>query len=158
MMAIYKMPSMNQKIIIGMLIIISIISFKTLLANEPRYTIHVEVHNLRNSNGTVLISLYSREDAFPDENYKKYLKQIVGKIIDGTSSMSFENVPPGKYAVTILHDEDNNGKIKKGRLLPLEGIGFSKYQSIGILNRPTFSKASFYLQSDTTIAIKILYF
>lgn len=156
MMAIYKMPSMKQKIIIGMLIIISIISFKT-PANEPRFTIHVEVHNLRNSNGTVLFSLYSREDAFPDENYKKYLKQIAGKIIDGTSIMSFENVPPGKYAVNILHDEDNNGKIKKGRLLPLEGIGFSKYQSIGILNRPTFSKASFYLQSDTTIAIKILY-
>jgi uncharacterized protein (DUF2141 family) len=32
-----------------------------------------------------------------------------------------------KYAINILHDEDNNGKIKKGFVLPKEGMGFSNY-------------------------------
>lgn len=157
MKTVYTMRSMKLLIthmFIGIVILIPI----AIPTNEPVFTIHVEVHNLRNSTGSVLFSIYNREDAFPDENYKKHLRQIAGKITDGTSVVSFENMPTGRYAVNIVHDEDNNRKIKKGRLLPLEGIGFSKYQSIGILNRPTFSKASFYLQSDTTIAIKILYF
>ena len=42
-------------------------------------------------------------------------------------------------------------------MLPTEGIGFSNYQSIGIRNRPKFSKASFEIYSNTTKTIKIIY-
>jgi uncharacterized protein (DUF2141 family) len=31
----------------------------------------------------------------------------------------------------LLHDENKNGKIDKGFILPKEGIGFSNFQSIG---------------------------
>lgn len=46
-----------------------------------------------------------------------------------------------RYAVNILHDENANGKIDKGFILPKEGIGFSNYSSVGPMNRPNFSKA-----------------
>ncbi len=59
--------------------------------------------------------------------------------------------------MNILHDENNNGKIDKGLLLPKEGIGFSNYQSIGLKNRPNFSKASFELNTDKTISVRIIY-
>jgi len=59
--------------------------------------------------------------------------------------------------VNILHDENNDGKIKKGLIMPKEGIGFSNFQSIGFSNRPSFAKASFYLSKDTKIKIKIIY-
>lgn len=121
------------------------------------YNLTIEVKELRNSSGTVLFSLYNREDAFPDEHYKKHLKKLTCKIVKGTSTVLFGNLPAGKYAVNILHDENNDGKIKKGMILPKEGIGFSNYQSIGLSNRPSFSKASFDLQSDKAIKIKIIY-
>ena len=121
------------------------------------YNLTIEVKDLRNSSGTVLFALYDREDAFPDEHYKKYLKKVTGKIVKGTSTVTFGNLPAGKYAVNILHDEDNDGKIKKGIILPKEGIGFSNYESIGFSNKPSFSKASFHLQSDKTVKIKIIY-
>jgi uncharacterized protein (DUF2141 family) len=57
-----------------------------------------------------------------------------------------------------LHDEDGNEKIKKGFVLPKEGIGFSNYQSIGIGNKPNFKKASFEVDSDKTVSVKIIYF
>lgn len=126
--------------------------------NKETFNLTIEVKELRNSTGTVLFALYNREDAFPDEHYKKYLKKLTGKIVKGNSSVTFENLPAGKYAVNILHDENNDGKIKKGLILPKEGIGFSNYQSIGLSNKPAFSKASFQLQSDKIVKIKIIYF
>jgi uncharacterized protein (DUF2141 family) len=124
---------------------------------KETYNLTIEVKELRNSTGTVLFALYNSDDALPDEHYKKYLKKLTGKIVKGSSSVTFENLPAGKYAVNILHDEDNDGKIKKGIILPKEGIGFSNYESIGFSNKPSFRKASFDLQSDKTVKIKIIY-
>jgi len=117
----------------------------------------VEVNNLRNSNGVVQFALYNNADSFPDEHFKKYYQKLSAKIVNGVSRITFENLPAGKYAVHILHDEDKDGEIKKGIILPLEGIGFSNYQSINIFNRPNFRKASFDLEGDTEILINIIY-
>ena len=105
-----------------------------------------------------MFALYNREDAFPDEHYKKYYKKMTGKIEDQSSTVTFKDLPAGKYAVNILHDEDGNEKIKKGFILPKEGIGFSNYQSIGIGNKPNFKKASFEVNKDKSVAVKIIYF
>jgi uncharacterized protein (DUF2141 family) len=117
----------------------------------------MDVCGLRNSEGTVQFALYNREDAFPDEHYKKYFKKLTGKIVNGTSTITFKNLPEGKYAVNILHDENNDGKIKKGIILPKEGIGFSNYESIGFSNRPSFTKASFIVLKDKMIKVNLIY-
>ncbi len=124
---------------------------------EEIHSLTVEVANLRNSNGIVQFALYNKEGSIPDENYKKCYKKLTAKIVDGTSSVTFENIQEGKYAVNILHDEDKNGKIKKGLVLPKEGIGFSNYKSIGMFNKPRFSEASFDLKADKSIQVKIIY-
>lgn len=141
---------------IGLLLLISVSSFIP-AEKKKGFSLTVDVNELRNSTGTVLFTLYNREDAFPDEHYKKYLKKITGKIVNGSASVTFENLPAGKYAVNILHDENNDGKIKKGLLLPKEGIGFSNFQSIGFSNRPSFAKAAFNLNGDAKIKVKIIY-
>jgi len=151
-----KQQIKQSYLLLGILILIILSSFK--LPEKPSgYSLTVEVKDLRNSKGIVLFALYKREDAFPDEHYKKYFKKLTGKIVNGASSITFENLPAGKYAVNILHDEDNDGKIKKGLIMPKEGIGFSNFQSIGFSNRPSFAKASFNLSGDTKIEIKIIY-
>jgi len=151
-----KQQIKQSYLLLGILILIILSSFK-LPEKASGYSLTVEVKDLRNSKGIVLFALYKREDAFPDEHYKKYFKKLTGKIVNGASSITFENLPAGKYAVNILHDEDNDGKIKKGLIMPKEGIGFSNFQSIGFSNRPSFAKASFNLSGDTKIEIKIIY-
>ena len=143
------------KILKSLLVIVLLSSFS--IQKQETCSLTIEVNELRNSKGTVLFALYNREDAFPDEHYKKYFKKLTGKIVNEASSVTFANLPPGKYAVNILHDENNDGKIKKGLILPKEGIGFSNYQSIGLSNRPKFTKASFNLQSNIKIKVNILY-
>jgi uncharacterized protein (DUF2141 family) len=135
--------------------IILIIGLSTYL---NAFSIKVEVDNLRNSKGVVLFALYNRDGTIPDEDYNKYYKKQIGNIADKSSSIVFENIPQGRYAINIIHDENKNGKIDKGFILPIEGIGFSNYTSIGLTHKPNFKAASFKLKSDTEKNIKIIYF
>ncbi|MFA5418112.1 MAG: DUF2141 domain-containing protein [Bacteroidales bacterium] len=151
-----KLIFKNSLLLIGFLLTILFSSFKA-PAFAPGFSLKVDVNGLRNSEGTVVFALYNQKDAFPDEHYEKYLIKLTGKIINGASSVTFENLPVGKYAVNILHDEDNDGKIKKGLILPKEGIGFSNYESINILNPPNFRKASFDLKGNNEILVSIIY-
>jgi uncharacterized protein (DUF2141 family) len=121
------------------------------------YALTVKVEKLQNSKGVVQFALYNKDGSIPDEDYKNYYRLEKAKIVNGKSEITFKNLPQGKYAVNILHDENNNGKIDKGLLLPKEGIGFSNYQSIGLRNRPNFSKASFELNADKTIDVTVIY-
>jgi len=124
---------------------------------EETFSLTVKVEKLQNSKGVVQFALYNKEGSIPDEDYKNYYRLEKAKIVNGKSEITFKNLPKGKYAVNILHDENNNSKIDKGLLLPKEGIGFSNYQTIGLRNRPNFSKASFELNADKTIYVTLIY-
>ena len=139
------------------LMVFTLFSFSKPNVNEETYSLTVQVEGLKNSKGVVQFSLYNQEKSIPDEKYKKYYLQMVGEIENGVSSITFKNLPKGRYAVNILHDEDENGKIKKGWIFPIEGIGFSNFTSIGFRNRPNFSKASFEVNTDMTKKVKVIY-
>ena len=124
---------------------------------EKTYPLTVKVRDLRNSKGVVQFALYNTEDSFPDEHNKKHYRKLTAKIANGTSTVTFENLPVGRYAVNVLHDEDGDGKIHKGIILPKEGIGFSNFQSLKITNRPTFKKAAFNFSHNSEIEVKIIY-
>ena len=124
---------------------------------EEKYSLTVEVENLRNSKGLVQFALYNKDGSIPDEHYKNYFKMEKATINNDKAEVTFSNLPEGDYAVNILHDENNNGKVDKGFVLPKEGIGFSNYASIGLTNRPYFKKASFELKQIKTIKVKIVY-
>jgi uncharacterized protein (DUF2141 family) len=55
----------------------------------------------------------------------------------------FEDIPPGTYALAVIHDENMNGKLDSNRLgMPTEGYGFSN-DAKAFLRAPSFSAASF---------------
>ena len=145
------------KNIVITLILFTLISFNK-KNEEKTFSLTVKVTHLRNSKGVVQFALYNKEGSIPDEKYKKYYIKDIAPIKENSSTITFSNLPQGKYAINILHDENKNGKIDKGFILPKEGIGFSNYQSIGIRNRPKFSKASFMLNTNTIKEIKVIYF
>lgn len=117
----------------------------------------VEVHELRNNKGVVQFALYNKNGSIPDEDFEKYYQIGKTTINKNSTQFVFKNLPKGTYAVNILHDENENGKIDKGFILPEEGIGFSNYTKIGLGNKPNFSKASFELTSDKKLIINIIY-
>lgn len=142
-----------------LLIALAMLSFGT-STREETYSLTVKAEGFRNSNGEVIFALYNKEGSIPDEKYKKYFKKGISKINkDGSAYFIFTNLPKGSYAVNVLHDENKNGKIDKKFLLPIpsEGIGFSNYETIGLSNKPKFSKASFLVESNMEKDIKVIY-
>ncbi|MDH5368056.1 MAG: DUF2141 domain-containing protein [Cyclobacteriaceae bacterium] len=143
---------------ITLLLITGVILTSFIYQNEEKtYSLTVSVSGLLNSNGVVQFSLYNKDGSIPDEHYRNYYKQLKSKIISNTSNTTFQNLPPGIYAVNILHDENEDGKIDKGFILPAEGIGFSNLESINPLNRPNFKKTKFELNTNKTILVKMIY-
>ena len=69
----------------------------------------------------------------------------------------FENIPAGRYAINIFHDENLNGELDKVFFLPKEGFGLSNFKSVNLFNKPNFKRASFLINKDTTIQIKTIY-
>jgi len=138
--------------------IILCVSFTVFPENPTKlYALTIKATNLRNSKGVVQFALYNKEGSIPDEQFKNYFRIGTSPIVDGKSHYTFEDLPEGRYGVSILHDENENGKIDKGLIKPKEGIGFSNYQSIGFSNRPDFLKASFLLIEDKEVIIKTVY-
>ncbi|NQW36791.1 MAG: DUF2141 domain-containing protein [Flavobacteriales bacterium] len=127
---------------------------------EETYTLTVKAAGFRNSKGEALFALYNKDGSIPDEKYEKYFKKGISQISEDSSAyFTFTNLPKGNYAVNVLHDENKNGKIDKKFLLPIpkEGVGFSNYESIGLSNRPKFSKASFEVNSNMEKVITVIY-
>jgi len=147
-----------KKLIVIVLFILKTFPSISYAESEAIYSLTIIVDEIRNSKGHIQFSLYNRNGSIPDENYEKYYTQKIGKIKNGSSSITFSNLPGGTYAVNILHDENTNGKIDKGFILPIEGIGFTNFHSIGLINRPNFIKASFELISNSIKNIKMIYF
>ncbi len=128
-------------------------------SKEATYSLTVKVEGLRNSTGVVQFALYNSDGTIPDEKFEKYYRIKTSEINKNRAVISFSELPQGRYAINILHDENENGKIDKKFLLPLpkEGIGFSNYESIGLNNRPNFARASFLLNKNSTKEIKVIY-
>ncbi|HIP49447.1 MAG TPA: DUF2141 domain-containing protein [Lutibacter sp.] len=138
------------------LIFIGLISLSFSKKNEI-YSLTVTVNSLRNSDGVVLFLLYNEDGTIPDKDRSKYYKKFSSSIASNKATITFDSLPQGKYAINIIHDENSNGKIDMGFLLPKEGIGFSNFKKLNIFNRPNFSKASFKLDTDISINIKTIY-
>jgi uncharacterized protein (DUF2141 family) len=145
-----------MKKILLLLLLLNLTSFACAAENSTR-SLTVKVENLRNAKGVVQFTLYDKEGSLPDEKFTRYLKKQVGQISNGIASVTFQDLPEGVYAVNILHDENSDGKIEKGFVMPVEGIGFSNYQAIRMTNRPDFAGASFQLNNDMEIEVKIIY-
>ena len=73
--------------------------------------IHVKVLNIRNNTGTVDCALFDSPEGFPYEVLRSARKVMVMKVRNTQARCDFEDIPPGTYALGVIHDENMNGKI-----------------------------------------------
>ncbi|MCU0353704.1 MAG: DUF2141 domain-containing protein [Cytophagales bacterium] len=145
---------MRKRIIIVFSLLLG--SVAAALAQTGKLT--VTITNLRSNNGTVLASLYKSADGFPTES-KKAVKQTSAKIAGGKATLVFEGVPAGTYAVSVMHDENDDKKMETNWMgIPKEGTAASN-DAKGKFGPPKFEDAKFKTNgTDTGIAIKMWYF
>lgn len=85
----------------------------------------VEVRQVRNGQGMVRALLFAKDEGFPDRQASAVARAEV-KAAKGTLKLVFRNVNPGRHAVSVLHDEDGDGKAGVNFIgIPTEGVGVS---------------------------------
>ena len=105
--------------------------------------IHVKILSIRNSTGAVACALFESPAGFPTEFLHSATNIMIIKIKDAQARCDFEDIPPGRYALAVIHDENMNGKLDTNwRGAPTEGYGFSN-DAKAFLSAPSFRAASF---------------
>lgn len=129
------------------------LTFSTVSAQNGNLT--VKVVNFKNNKGNCRFWLFNSAAGFPDE--KKALKIAEVPITGNISQFVFEDLPPGKYAVSVLHDENGNHKFDTNFLgIPKEHYGNSNGARGGMSGPPKFEQCSFiHARTGTTITIKV---
>ena len=103
--------------------------------------IHINVLDIRNSTGTIACGLFESPAGFPNEYLRHATRVIVTEIRVTQARCAFVGVPPGTYALAVIHDENRNGKLDTNWLgFPTEGYGFSSDAKAGLIT-PSFSSA-----------------
>jgi uncharacterized protein (DUF2141 family) len=79
-------------------------------------------------------------------------------IANQQATCTFNNVPPGTYAVALFHAEKGETKLRTGFFgQPEQGYGFSR-DATGSMGPPSFSAAAYsYAGGATSWPVKIIY-
>jgi uncharacterized protein (DUF2141 family) len=117
----------------------------------------LQLTDFRNRLGVVNVVLFASAEGFPNQADQAFRSGSFA-VVDLPLLISFPNVPFGRYAAAVHHDEDQNGEVNVNALgIPREGIGFSNNPKI-LAGAPSFSKAAFeFSPAQQTIAITMKY-
>jgi uncharacterized protein (DUF2141 family) len=102
---------------------LTLASAPTQARDEGATTLRLEVSSFRNAKGTLNCRLFTDAGNFPDGEGARTVRATIA----GTQSACvFDELPPGTYAVAVVHDENGNGRLDKNFLgIPAEGYGVS---------------------------------
>lgn len=113
------------------------------VAEEPCPGIHVTILDIRNSTGKVACALFESSEGFPKEFVKSATNIAMLQIQDTRARCHFLDIPPGRYALAVIHDENLDGELATNWLgAPTEGYGFSNDVTAS-LSAPSYEDARF---------------
>lgn len=106
--------------------------------------LRILVSGIEAAKGEIDCLLFSEEKGFPD-NVDRAFTRVQYPAVEGMLTCTFSEVPPGRYAVAVVHDENGNREIDTNLL------GFSK-EPWGVTNNvrperrsPKFHEAVIYV-------------
>ncbi|MGD1866593.1 MAG: DUF2141 domain-containing protein [Phormidesmis sp.] len=135
----------------------------------------VQISGLKNAEGQVCFSLYDSSAGFPNDAEAIVAQQCIAadsEIVqtqaenptDGTAateallSVTFSELSMGTYAVSVLHDENEDEQINRGTFgIPTEGFGFSRNPVVQT-SAPEFYETAVFVFGSTTTEIEMVYF
>lgn len=116
-----------------------------LCAGAQAADLDVVVADVRAAKGSVMISVVDSAAAWEDR--ARPVAAATRKADAAQQTFHFADLPPGTYAVKVMHDENGNGKLDTNFMgMPIEGYGFSNDPKV--LRKPTFDEAKFELGAD----------
>ena len=124
----------------------------------PAGRLRIEVSNLHSDGGSVYCALYAEPGTGFPTDQSKAKASVKAVIKDRQSLCEFADLGPGVYAVTVLHDENGNGKMDTDWMgIPKEGYGATR-DAKGFMGPPKFKDAAFtYKGGALTMQVRVKY-
>jgi uncharacterized protein (DUF2141 family) len=125
-------------------------------AEAGKCTLIIHVTGFRNQKGVAGGTVFKSPNGWPEDNAKSYI-QGPFPIAGNHATLTF-SLPPGRYAVAVLHDENSNGKLDRNFLhVPKEGFGFANNPHVGLV-APKWEDAAVTVACPVTqINIRLIY-
>ena len=123
------------------------------LGQSNQTSLQVSISGANSDAGSIRILVFSKPSGFPDQ-IKQAVRSISLAPKNGKASFKVTDLPTGTYAIGVIHDQDNNGKLSTNAVgYPTEKFGFSKNPKV-YFGPPSFEKAAFVL-GKTPISLEI---
>jgi uncharacterized protein (DUF2141 family) len=143
-----KKERMKTKTQFAFATILWILSPVMLLA---QHDLEVTVKNVGEKTGNIRVGLFTN-----NEDFLKKAKE--GKVVKASTDeviVVFTNLTSGEYAVSVIHDQNNNGELDYGFMrIPKEPYGFSN-DATGNFGPPSFEKAKLQVTGNTKSVINL---
>ena len=131
------------------LLILGIFLLSTFIS-EPQTGGDLEliIKNAKSNKGVIQILIFNKEDGFPEIHHKAF-KAMSLPVSNLSAKVILENLPSGNYAISVFHDEDSDGKMKKNNFgIPIDNYGFSNNPTLNF-GPPSFSKCAVQVKNST---------
>ena len=126
--------------------------------NAQYSRLELTINSIKPGEGIVRVAICDNSDQFPDKPSLHY--NIPKKDIkDNTIRIIIPGLKPGNYAITLLDDNNSNGKMDTGMFgIPKEGFGFSNNVR-PTRKQPDFEKCAFQVREGPIyLEINMQYF
>lgn len=115
------------------------------------YSLTVVAHNVNNRTGKLYVGMANSQTSFKGESIQKKTIEVPAS---GEITVTFEGLTPGRYAVRLFQDLNDNQKMDFSGQMPTEPFGFSNVAML--MGPPDFDQASFELNENKSIRIRVL--
>ncbi|MFM8596643.1 MAG: DUF2141 domain-containing protein [Flavobacteriales bacterium] len=125
------------------------------LFQTEKHDLRVTVKGINSSKGLIEFALYKNADVFTQAGKTHRLARVNAQ--KGEVSFVFSDLEPGKYAIVVYHDENQNKICDKNFFgIPTEAYAFSNNVRPK-LTVPSFDDCSVQLQQNKSITIQMVY-
>jgi len=123
---------------------------------KPLCTLRIHVTGFRNDKGKAGGVIFASPAGWPEDRSKAVAHG--GFDIHNEQVTEEFEVPPGRYGIAVIHDENANQKLDRNFLgIPKEGFGFANNPRV-LLSAPSFQAASAEVSCPATeIQIRLIY-
>jgi uncharacterized protein (DUF2141 family) len=120
--------------------------------------IELIITNIRNKTGLIRIGFYDSDIGYPDKPEVSF-SLSKDSLVSGKLRLFIPLKNPGTFAISILDDESENGKMDyRFGIMPKEGFGFSNNPRIKGLKEPPFYETSFtYSGGKKVVSVRMVY-
>lgn len=124
------------------------------LAQNNQATIEVKISETSSDDGVIQLLIFNQDKGWP-ESLDEAWQMMTLPIENGIAKKTIPNVPAGNYAITVFHDHDEDGEIRKNKIgYPVDSFGFSNNPSL-LFGVPSFEKCSQKVTGDKAIVFEI---